>query len=487
VATLFQNLSNTIHDPLIITDSQYNILYVNQATTDLLDYQAQDIISKCMSILFTKNDWVHFDNVCQGLITNPHQRLTPFNQTTTITSKQNIKLAPLISFSFLPVDNERFFIFIFKDFQHLDRKQEDIQQEREQHAQNLRLQAIGRLTTGLAHEYNNLLTSIVGYSDILNMRLNQDEASSRYLKHISEASNRATDLTRHLIAFSRHRSHESEMCELNTIITDVEKMIRGLFDDDTELLIELTPNLGMVRLDLGELLQILITTNNIQNINTSQPNPTAGSYTMLAIGYHNNDNPLDSDQSSNKSLNARELQTELEEVFNLVHKAGGYIEIAAESTKKKTYKIFFPTALHPSGNGHPEETTDLYNSGAETILIVDDEEMIRALIREALLFEGYHVLEAGDPEKALCISKHYEHPIHLLVSDVVMPGMNGRELADKLISERPHLRLLFISGHTANLLMRNGIDNLDGRFLQKPFSTSRLLEKVRLALDKSAG
>jgi CheY-like chemotaxis protein len=295
------------------------------------------------------------------------------------------------------------------------------------------------------------------------------------------------------------------MCELNTIITDVEKMIRGLFDDDTELLIELTPNLGMVRLDLGELLQILIivlcsvqehlvtdsrvtiTTNNIQNINTSQPNPTAGSYTMLAIGYHNNDNPLDSDQSSNKSLNARELQTELEEVFNLVHKAGGYIEIAAESTKKKTYKIFFPTALHPSGNGHPEETTDLYNSGAETILIVDDEEMIRALIREALLFEGYHVLEAGDPEKALCISKHYEHPIHLLVSDVVMPGMNGRELADKLISERPHLRLLFISGHTANLLMRNGIDNLDGRFLQKPFSTSRLLEKVRLALDKSAG
>jgi CheY-like chemotaxis protein len=232
--------------------------------------------------------------------------------------------------------------------------------------------------------------------------------------------------------------------------------------------------------------QVIITTNNIRKINTSQPNPTAGSFTMLAIGYHNNVNAPDSDQSSNRSLNARELQKELEEVFNLVHKAGGYIEIATELTKKKIYKIFFPTALHPSDKSHPDETTDLHSSGAETILIVDDEETIRALIREALLLEGYHVLEADDPKRALYISKQYEHPIHLLVSDVVMPGMNGRELADKLVRERPHLRLLFISGHTANLLMRNGIDNLDERFLQKPFSTSTLLEKVRLALDKSA-
>jgi two-component system cell cycle sensor histidine kinase/response regulator CckA len=501
IINLIQTLSNAVTDPLIITDHQFTIHKINNSVKQRFGYSASDLNGKRLSELFPANQWVTFEAACLAYTSQPDPYANQFSRTVAISTKQNLELSAVVSMRHLPTEQGGILVFQFHHVKPDTEAQQLTQQKRQQ---QLRLQAVGRLTAGLAHEYNNLLTSIIGYSDILRMRLSQDEALSRYIDHISRASNRAADLTRHVMAFSRHRLNQPEMCDLNTIVTDMEKMIRGLFEEDTELVFQLTPQPAMIRIDFGALVQVLIIVllsvrehlarnsqviiatkrhNLRSDCSLSTRDDRSGEFVNLAIRHQIKTTSVDVDRhNATVPLELREMQDDLEGVFNLVRHWGGEINTVHDSASKKTYNILLPVGKLPTERLLTEDVSPEFTSGSETILVVDDEDMIRDLIREALQMEGYQVLEASRPIEAIQVSRQYQHTIHLLVSDVVMPDMNGRELADQLVIERPHLRLLFISGHSPHLLTRSGVDSMEGRFLQKPFSTSTLIEKVRSAL-----
>lgn len=497
---LFTTLSNLMDDALIITDHQFTILHTNHSVHRSFAYQAAELIAQHLSILFSDRQWVPFADACLAYASQPAHPSTPFKQTVTVTNKHHLEVPLAVSVQCLRVGQESVLLFLFGAAEPRASGPPPAPQKR---SQQLRLQAIGRLTAGLAHEYNNLLTSIVGYSEILKARLTQDEALSRYIEHISHASNRAADLTHHVMAFSRHRSDQPEMCELNAVISDMEKMIRGLFREDVDLAFQLTPNLGLVWIDLGALLQILIivilavreglTPGSQVLIATRKHRPRpegaaspgeerGAEFINLAVSAKIETSSVAVDEPAATQLELEALREDLEGVSNLIRQVGGEIEVVNVPATEKLYNLYFPLAHHPPVSRATENVLPASHADIGTILVVDDEEMIRTIIREALQAEGYQVLEASGPTEALDLSHQYEHAIHLLVTDVVMPGMNGRELADRLVAERPYLRMLFISGHSPSRLSHSGVGNLQGRFLQKPFLTSTLVEKVRSAL-----
>jgi len=220
---------------------------------------------------------------------------------------------------------------------------------------------------------------------------------------------------------------------------------------------------------------------------TGQRGGMVGKFVNLMIIVSLQPPPVELNPHAATPLELAELREDLLGITHLLQEAGGEIAVVNKSETEKIYSVYLPVAHRPPAlPAETENVSPALRPDLQTILVVDDEDTIRALIREALQAEGYRVLEAGGPKEALDLASQYQHIIHLLVSDVVMPGMNGQELANQLRVERPSLKLLFISGHSMNLLRRSGIDSLGGRFLRKPFSTSTLVENVRASLAPSA-
>ena len=496
-----KTLSNTVHDALVITDHKFIILLTNNTLHQRFGYGPTELDGKHLSSLFNESHWAQLESTCIAFssLSKPPREIS---QVIDVTDKQRHESSMAVHLQCLRVADKDFFFIRFRG---PICQPDDWQISTKKRQQLLRLQAVGRLTAGLAHEYNNLLTSIVGYSDILKMRLSQHESFSRYIDHISHASNRAADLTRHVMAFSRQHSNQPELTDLNAIISDMEKMIRGLFEDDIDLTFQFTPNPTIVWIDLGAFLQILIilllsvreALNRGSQVNIATQNqrlpfdftPNSrddrdGGFINLVISYRINPATVRVDKSDIIPIELQDLPDDFAEVIDLIRDAGGQLIIVSETSYCKTYHISLPIDPHrPHLRAEKIEDIPLASSpDCKTILVVDDEDLIRALVREALQMEGYQVLEASHPSEAMNISREFKATIDLLVSDVVMPGMNGRELADHLVAERPHLKLLFISGHSPTILTRTGVETVQGRFLQKPFSTSELVKSVRSAL-----
>ncbi|MFC1975367.1 GAF domain-containing protein [Chloroflexota bacterium] len=386
------------------------------------------------------------------------------------------------------------------------------QQLAEQLRQSQKMEAIGRLAGGMAHDFNNLLTVITGYSELLLHRhVSKDTPQYKSIEQIHKAGERATALTRQLLAFSRQQVIQPKVLDLNAIISDTHEMLRRLVSEDIDLSTTLDPVLGRIKADSGQIEQIIL--NLVVNacdampqggkltIKTANIDPDEayagqhlglepGPYVLLTIS----DTGIGMDEETQSHIFEPFFTTKetgkgtglgLATVYGIVRQNKGYISTSSQPEQGTTFHVYLPrldpTLAAISRDQKPAGTIQ----GAETILLVEDEDMVRQLAHYALLEDGYHMLEAGHGQEALRVSEQYDGPIHLLLTDIVMPGgLGGRELAERLTSLRPETKVLYMSGYTDDTIIHHGVLDSDITFLQKPFSPTVLSRKVREVLDE---
>ena len=381
----------------------------------------------------------------------------------------------------------------------------------EQFRQAQKMESIGRLAGGVAHDFNNLLTIILGYSDVLLQDSVLDEGTRDSLQEIKRAGERAASLTRQLLAFSRKQVLEPAMLDVNLAVGDCEKILRRLLGADVELVTLLSPDLDQVKADAGQLEQVLL---NLA-INARDAMPQGGKLTIetsateldetyvrqhpgVKPGRHVvltvSDTGCGMDDHTKAHIFEPFFTTKqkgkgtglgLAMVFGFIKQSGGHVAVASEPGKGSTFKIFLPAADGPPAETAATMTDANAVSGPETILLVEDETGVRTLAQLILKNCGYTVLAAARGDEALTLAQAHPGPIHLLISDVVMPGMGGRELADKMAAVRPGLKTLFMSGYTDDTIVRHGIQASETAFLHKPFTVDGLPLKVRKVLDQS--
>ncbi len=375
--------------------------------------------------------------------------------------------------------------------------------------QSQRLESVGRLAGGVAHDFNNLLTAITGYSQLLLADLPPGDQKGSDLEEIIKAAMRAASLTRQLLAFSRRQVLEVKRLDLNSIVQDMEKMLRRLIGEDIELQTVLRPDLGTIRADPGQVEQVIL--NLVVNARDAMPKggrlilETAnveldasygaehagvqpGSYVMLATA----DTGVGMEKEIQSHIFEPFFTTKgpergtglgLATVYGIVKQSGGNIWVYSEPGRGTTFKIYFPLVVEGAMVARPSGKTSSPTYGSETVLIAEDEEAVRRLTERVLQHAGYQVLVAQQGTDALLIAQRHQGPIHLLVSDVVMPQMGGGDLARQLAATRPDLRVLFLSGYADPSIVEQGLLDGGAAFLQKPFTTEALMRKVREALD----
>jgi PAS domain S-box-containing protein len=392
---------------------------------------------------------------------------------------------------------------------------EDVTERRaleQQLQQSQKMEAVGRLAGGIAHDFNNLLMVISGYSEFLLDRLGPDPALRGPAQEIAGASQRASSLTRQLLAFSRKQMLAPKILDLNGVVTENLKMLTRVIGEDIDLLMVPASSLGAVRADAGQIDQVIM--NLAVNARDAMPSGgkltietsnvsldedyarfhaplRAGEYVMLSI----NDTGLGMDSETQSHIFEPFFTTKgpkgtglgLSTVYGIVQQSGGYIWVYSEPGKGSTFKIYLPRVaerVEPAQVVVPEEPA-FTEPGTETILLAEDEANLRYLARQFLEKQGYRVIEAADGAIAMQIAVAHEGIIHLLLTDVIMPGMNGRELAQRISEIRPNTKVLYMSGYTENVIGHNGTLDADVRLLQKPFTLRDLKNTVREVLDST--
>jgi PAS domain S-box-containing protein len=391
---------------------------------------------------------------------------------------------------------------------------EDVTERRaleQQLRQAQKMEAVGRLAGGIAHDFNNLLMVISGYSEFLLERMGADPQLRGPAQEIASASERATSLTRQLLAFSRKQMLAPRIVNLNDVAGENLKMLTRMIGEDIDLVLIPGDNLWSVRADAGQIEQVIM--NLAVNARDAMPSggkltiETAnvtldedyarhhaplrpGDYVMVAIS--DTGAGMDADTQSRifepffTTKGTKGTGLGLSTVYGIVKQSGGYIWVYSELGKGTTFKIHFPRVasagemLAPIG---ASQETQKVEPGTETILLVEDEVNLRYLARQYLEKQGYRVIEAADGAVAMQIAVAHEGIIHLLLTDVIMPGMNGRELAQRISEIRPNVKVLYMSGYTENVIGHNGTLDAGVRLLQKPFNLRDLRNIVREVLD----
>ncbi len=378
----------------------------------------------------------------------------------------------------------------------------------EQFRQAQKMEAVGRLAGGVAHDFNNLLTVINGYSELLIERLSTNDESRELVVEINSAGERSAGLTRQLLAFSRQQILAPQILVLNEVVNETDKMLRRLIGEDIGLSITLAPNLWTVLADPGQIEQVLmnlavnardamptggrlmIQTQNVELEQASlqiRMNIPSGPHVLLSI--------TDTGSGMPAEVKARIFEPffttkgeygtglGLATVHGIIKQAGGHLSVDSEVGHGTSFKVYLPRVENRSSPSKIRTGQSLMQKGGETILLVEDEEGVRGLACRILRSCGYTVLETSDGINALRIAEERQKPIDLLVTDVVMPRMSGRVMAERLAEVFPGIKVLFLSGYTDDSVVRNGILETEVAFLQKPFTPASLTAKVREILD----
>ncbi|MCA9686189.1 MAG: response regulator, partial [Myxococcales bacterium] len=384
---------------------------------------------------------------------------------------------------------------------------EKLSELRAQLTESQKMDALGRLAAGVAHDFNNLLTVVIGCAELARAGGGEAPNATTELNEIMEAADRASALTRQLLAFSRKQVLQPQILDINQSVNSMAKMLRRLIGENIELVLDLKPELAAIRVDPGQFEQVVL--NLVVNARDAMPqggeirvrtfetelSPAKiwrhgdlepGMYVVLAA----------QDTGSGMSAETRERIFDpffttkaagkgtglgLSTVHGIVKQSNGFIEVESELGVGTTFLVYFPIAAEANASAGKGKSEQL-PGGNEKILVVEDEAAVRKLMVTILTQQGYNVLEAADGEKALEMVDSIDK-LDMLLSDVVLPGKSGREVADLVLEKFPDIAVLYVSGYTDDSVMRHGVDTGARAFLQKPFTRESLTQKVRECLD----
>lgn len=495
-------------DAIVITDITGIIQYVNPAFETITGYTRIEAIGQTPRLLksgkqdqsFYQRLWetITDGRIWQGRMVNKRKDGTFYTEDTTISPVKNSS-GQIVSF-----------VAVKRDVtEHLRISQEQVRlQEQLQQAQ--KMESIGRLAGGVAHDFNNMLSIILGYGDIIYQKLLPGDPLREEVEEILKAGRRSADLTRQLLAFSRKQTLQPEVLDINKVIRNIEKMLRRLIGEDIELDISLSRNLSHVKVDPGQIEQVImnlavnardamhmggkliIETNEVELDETyaqNHPGVSQGKYVMLAIS----DTGCGMDKEVLAQIFDPFFTTKergkgtglgLATVYGIVKQSGGNIWVYSEPGHGSTFKIYLPaTGDQPAAiAGEVAAKEESFGRG-ERILVVEDEAALRGLLEAVLARWGYKVTLAANGGEALLMVEEKGLNPDLVITDMVMPGMSGSVLVERLRRNQPNIKVLFMSGYTDNAVVHHGVLNQETPFIQKPFTLRDIVEKVRTVLQ----
>ncbi len=487
---------------IVVTDIRGAIQYVNPAFERITGYARIEAVGQNPKILksgqhdeaFYRNLWetIGRGEIWKGTFINRRKDGTLYEEDALISPVRD------------PSGQVVNYVAVKRDVTDMRRMEERLRQSQ-------KMEAVGRLAGGVAHDFNNLLTAISGYCDLLLHRLPEYSTLRRDVDEIRRAGDRAASLTQQLLAFSRRQVLQPKVLDLNVVVTNMTQMLRRLIGEDIELSMSLCRDLGHVKADPGQIEQVIVNlavnardalpgggriTVSTANVDIpprdapAHPESRPGPHVLLSM----EDTGHGMDEEIRSHLFEPFFTTKekgkgtglgLATVYGIVSQSGGHIRVESAPGRGSVFQVYLPRVESPgegiSSAAEPDRS-GIPSTGTETVLLVEDEEVVRLLAREILRMNGYTVLEARHGREALLLSDAHQGPIHLMLTDVVMPKMSGRELAERLVPRRPEMRVLYMSGYTDDAIVRHGVLEEGIAFLQKPFTARTLALKVREVL-----
>jgi two-component system cell cycle sensor histidine kinase/response regulator CckA len=496
----FRVLIENVSDLITVLSADHRIVYQSPASEAILGYLPDEMIGTDLFDIVDAEDRAILDNHIQIARANP--KATRRGEIHVQHRDGSRHVLEIIVKSVLDDPTIAGIVVSGRDITEREELEAQLRQSQ-------KMEAFGQFAGGIAHDFSNLLTVIIGFGELLHTKLPADSPYREAVQQIRQAGESAASLTRQLLAFSRRQIIAPKELDLNEVVEHFGKMLRRVIGEDVNLVLTLAPRLGIVKADPGQIEQILmnlgtngrdamprggdlsiVTANVVLDQAYVQTHPAAkpGPYVRLSV--------TDTGTGMDPTTRARIFEpffTTKEEgrgtglglpaVYGIVSQSGGSIDVSSQLGHGTTVTVYFPrvvTPLSPVDSHYPSIEVP---GGTETILVVEDDQRLRKLVRIVLEGSGYTVLEADGAEQAFSIAAAPEQPIDLLLTDVVLPDVGGRQVAERLLAMRPGLIVLFMSGYTDDIVLRQGVQEAAINFLPKPLTPSSLVKKVREVLD----
>ena len=496
---------NSVGDAVLATDIERRVTYLNPSAELLTGWTFSEATDRPVSEIFQTMRGDAHTPVESPVTRVIHEGVVLELAEGTLLQRKDGTTLP-IDDSAAPIRNEEGqiigVVIIFRDVSRHRRLEERLREAQ-------KLDGVGQLAGGIAHDFNNLLTVINGCCFMLLRTMASDDPQKGKVEMIKEAGDRAAVLTHQLLAFGRRQVLAPKILNLNDVVATMEWLLRRLIGEDIELLMALDATAGSVKVDPGQIEQVIM---NLA-VNSRDSMPCGGTLTITTknIDIHDQEARDDYDGIDNPSVmlavsdtgEGMDADTQrhiyepffttkaigkgtglgLSMIYGIVKQSGGRIAFSSEIGKGTSFRIYFPRVAQDAAMSPPLPANTEAARGLETILVVEDEDLVRKLVRTILESRGYAVLDAEGGDEAFHVCRNHQGPIHLLITDVVMPRMNGKEVAERLRSIYPEMRVLYVSGYTADAIDQHGVLETGIQFLQKPFTPLVLANRVRELLD----